>query len=315
MASLDALAEKAVAESMFPGCVIGTYRSGEQRISRHGETYPIYDLASITKSIPVAMLAARFINEGKLELHDEVKKFVPEITRDFNATVEDLLCYRVRGARMSTLPLTTCEEIRAHALERGFDAPPGASDYTNLPAFVLGIILERVGGAEIAALAHREIFEPLGMRETTFFPSANRCAPTEIVDGATIQGVPHDESARVFAIAGRSAGHAGLFSTPEDLLTCAAYFIEHPERAEVRAGQHGLGWQVADASRTGSYTSARSFCKTGFTGTLIVIDVERAAALVILSNRTYPTRPKDESAIDAFRDFRRSVTDTFFSPL
>lgn len=315
MDNLAVLADKALSERVFPGCVVGTYRQGERHISRHGETYPIYDLASITKSIPIAMLAARFIAEGKLTLHDPVKKFVPELTQDFGATIEDLLRYRVKGVQMSTLQYATFEEVRTHALERGFDGPPGASEYTNLPAFVLGIILERVGGEQIATLAHHEIFEPLQMRETTFFPDRKQCAPTEIVGGETIQGLPHDESARIFARARRSAGHAGLFSSIDDLLTCAAHLIEHRESPEVQAAQQGFGWEVGDVSRMGSHTSARAFGKTGFTGTIIVIDPQQEAALMLLSNRTYPMRPTEDAAIDAYRAFRTTLVDTFFSAL
>lgn len=312
MDNLATLAEKAVAEGVFPGCVIGTYRKGERRISRHGETHAIYDLASITKSIPVAMLAARFIQVGRFSLQDRARTFIPELHKDFDATIEDLLRYRVKGVRMSTLNFNTFEEVRTHALEAGFDGPPGRSVYTNLPAFVLGITLERVGGAQIATLAHHEIFEPLGMTETTFFPAHDRCAPTEIVAGEVIQGLPHDESARVFARARRSAGHAGLFSSVDDLLTCAAYLIEHLDSHEVQAALHGLGWQVGDALFMGEHASARMVGKTGFTGTSIIVDLEHQAALVILSNRTYPHRPLDDSAIYAFR---RAAADTFFSPL
>ena len=58
------------------------------------------------------------------------------------------------------------------------------------------------------------------MNETTFFPTryfAN-VAPTEILDGAEIRGIVHDESARMFALKRRAVGHAGLFSTAPDLL-------------------------------------------------------------------------------------------------
>jgi len=165
----------AIAEEVFPGCVIGVLRNGTKEIVPFGRfTYEtdshvvtkdtVYDLASITKSIPTASLALMFIEEGKLRLSDAVKKHIPEFQNDHGATVEDLLRYRVRGPRISQLRLRTFEEIRTHIFEHGFDAPPGKSEYTNLPAFILGLIAERVGKTSLARLSHQHFFEPLAMK-------------------------------------------------------------------------------------------------------------------------------------------------------
>ncbi len=322
MDKLDARVRQAIEEKVFPGCVIGVLRNGTKEIYPFGATVydrnspvtenTVYDLASVTKSIPLASLAAIFVAEGKIALTDTVKTYVPELQNDYDATIEDLLRYRVRGVQMSSLQFNTFEEIRTHALEQGFTTSPGERVYTNYPAFVLGIVLERIGNESLAALADRHLFEPLGMTETTFFPAADRCTPTEIVDGETVQGIPHDESARVFAGARRSVGHAGLFSTAGDLLKYAAHLIENPRHPIVQAAEAGLGWSAGDEIFMGSHTSERTFGKTGFTGTSIVIDIERRIALVILSNRTYPQRPADDSTIFAFR---RDIADIFFGPL
>lgn len=323
MDKLEARVQQAIADRVFPGCVIGVLQDGKKEIRPFGSTIyetenssiygtienvterTVYDLASITKSIPLAILTALFVAEGKLALTDQVKTFVPELQNDFNATIEDLLRYRVQGVRMSSLRFETFEEIRAHALERGFNAPPGESVYTNLPAFILGIVIERVGGASLAALAEERFFAPWGMSATTFFPAQNLCAPTEIEEAATIQGIPHDESARVFARARRTVGHAGLFSTAADLLTFASALMEKRLTMSflsvAEAAETGLGWQVNDSNFMGKHAHPKMFGKTGFTGTSIVVDVAAKQALVILSNRTYPQRARDDSAIYAFR--------------
>src|SRR5262249_15501650 len=149
---------------------------------------------------------------------DPIKTHIPELQHDQDATIEDLLRYRVRGTQMSKLKFNTFEEIRTNVLESGFEGPSGESIYTNLPAYILGIVLERVGGAMLPALAHHYFFEPLQMEHTTFFPSVSDCAPTEIDFRGEVLGLPHDESAYVFAKARRAVGHAGLFSTAGDLL-------------------------------------------------------------------------------------------------
>jgi CubicO group peptidase (beta-lactamase class C family) len=281
----------------------------------------VYDLASVTKSIPTASLALTMITEGVLHLEDKVSRYLPELRSDQGATIEDLLRYRVRGVQLSKLVVRTFEEVRAHALERGFDASPGKSVYTNLPAYILGMVIERVGKASLAELAHREFFEPLAMHSTTFFPSVSDCAPTEIGDrgpdsappsskttdghgktsaGKEVRGLPHDESAYKFALARRSVGHAGLFSTAPDLLHFLEALLTGKYPYITEGASRGFGFQTEGAF-LGSHASMGSFGKTGFTGTSICVDREKGIAFVILSNRTYPARPADNAAINAFR--------------
>lgn len=320
---MSAFVERAIRERVFPGCVIGiVHATGERQILSFGRlTYDgnspearkdtVYDLASVTKSIPVASLAAMLESEGKVSLGDKVAKFIPELRNDFGATIEDLLRYRVRGERMSTLKFGTFEEIRTHIFERGFDGPPGESDYTNLPAFLLGIILERAGGEILPALAHKYFFGSLGMNDTTFFPhDIERIASTEIADGKEIRGIVHDESARVFLRARRAVGHAGLFSTAPDLLRFLEALLQGKFPTVVDAAKNGLGWQ-REGELFGSHPRTGVFGKTGFTGTSVVVDRERGIGFAILSNRTYPKRPSDSSAVNSFR---ADIADLLFSP-
>jgi len=325
---LQEIAGTAIAQRVFPGCVIGVVRAkGERKILPFGHfTYEenslqvaedtIYDLASVTKSIPVASLALQFIAENRLNLSDKVKDFIPELQSDFGATIEDLLRYRVHGTALSKLRLRTFEEIRTHVFEHGFDGPAGEYAYQNLPAFLLGIILERVAGEILPALAEKYFFGPLSMRDTTFFPhDISRIPPTEIVDGSEIRGIVHDESARVFSRARRAVGHAGLFSTAPDLLN----FLESLLRPDdgltmslVRGAEEGLGWQVNEPWM-GKSRGEKTFGKTGFTGTSILVDKERGIGLVILSNRTYPKRPPDASSIHSeMNKLRSAIADIVF---
>lgn len=317
-------AEEAIRDRVFPGCVIGVLRNDTKEIFPLGHfTYEnnssivtnetVYDLASITKSIPTASLALFFAEEGKLRLSDLVKDHLPEFQNDHGATIKDLLLYRVRGPRMSTLPFATFEQIRTHIFETGFDGAAGNSEYTNLPAYVLGAIIERVGGGSLAALAHHYLFKPLEIGKTTFFPYASDCAPTEVEDGMVIQGVVHDESARLFQKARRTAGHAGLFSTAEDLLTFLESLFQGRFPAVLSGAENGLGWTLNQEWFMGSRCGAKTFGKTGFTGTSIVADKDKRTALAILSNRTYPTRPKDAtSTTSAINTFRKDIADIVF---
>jgi CubicO group peptidase (beta-lactamase class C family) len=324
--AIRAQSSEAVRSGVFPGCVVAVaYRAGDRMVLPSGRlSYAadamgvtedtVYDLASVTKSIPTSSLALTLIREGRLRLDDRVSSYVPELRSDYGATIEDLLRYRVQGIALSKLRVATFEEVRAHALERGFDGLPGAYAYTNLPAFILGIALARITGRSIAASAQQEFFDPLGMRATTFFPSASDCAPTEIVDQANgrgpasvktsackeVRGLPHDESAYKFAVARRSVGHAGLFSTASDLLHFLEALLQGKYQHVTEGARSGLGWQT-EGDFLGSHASPKSFGKTGFTGTSVAVDIEKGLAWVILSNRTYPKRPSDNSAINGFR--------------
>lgn len=273
----------------------------------------VYDLASITKSIPTASLALLFIEKGKLRLADRVRDYIPELQNDYDATIEDLLSYRVRGPRLSTLGFSTFEEIRTHVFEHGFEGPPGECAYTNVPSYVLGVVLERVGGASLAALAHHYFFKPLEMDRTTFFPSVSDCSPTEKQNNETIQGIVHDESARMFARKRRSVGHAGLFSTAPDLMKFFEVLLQGKYPAVFDGASRGLGWTVKEDFFMGDHVSLKAFGKTGFTGTSIVVDPAQDTALVILSNRTYPVRPADAASFtSAVNLFRRNVADIVF---
>ncbi len=249
-----------------------------------------------------------------MRLDDTVKKHIPELQNDFGATVEDLLRYRVNGPRMSKIGLQTFEQLRTYILETGFSGPPGESSYANVPAFILGIVLERVGGTSLAVLGHTYFFEPLGMEHTTYFPSVGDCAPTEIQNGNVIQGVVHDESSRLFSLKRRSVAHAGLFSTAGDLLLFLEALIEGKFPAILDGAQKGLGWTKDAPWLMGSRVSNGAFGKTGFTGTSILVDPEKSTALVILSNRTYPTRPADAISTDsAMNHFRRNIAEIVFA--
>src|SRR5690242_5160329 len=103
---MDKIAERvqqAITEKVFPGCVIGTLIDGEARVAPYGTLAyndvpvredTVYDLASVTKAIPLAALCSLFIAEGKFALTDLAKKYVPDLEYDHDATIDDLLRYR-----------------------------------------------------------------------------------------------------------------------------------------------------------------------------------------------------------------------------
>jgi CubicO group peptidase (beta-lactamase class C family) len=215
---------------------------------------------------------------------------------------------------MSLVAHLAPKEIQRHIFATGFADLPGESHYSNLPAYLLGIIAERVGGKKIDVLARETFFEPLNMSSTFFglgpestdISVYSTIAPTETEESGDVVGIVHDESARAFAREGIAVGHAGLFSNAPDLTTFLEALLAGSFPYIVKGAQKGLGWELNRGTFMGSHFGPRTFGKTGFTGTSVVCDCDRGIGLVILSNRTYPSRPHNNEAISAFR---RSIAD------
>lgn len=341
-------AERAVQEKVFPGCVVGFIEKGRRRAVLPFGSYTydanaapvledtIYDAASITKSIPTASLALRYIDSGRLALTDRLIQYVPEFRNSDreSVTVKHLLTYTLGGYAFSALKNKTPDELFATIMTHDFTVHPGSGFlYSNVPAFLLGLVVEKVGGDTLENLAQEHFFQPLGMTRTSLLPqyfSRDDIAPTEIEEWrGHVQGSVHDESAYVFTVkGGRVVGHAGLFSTAPDLLNFMEMLLHQGEMsgrkylspgiiAKMSTNQipelgacTGLGWQLHQ-SWMGHSAGEHTFGKTGFTGTSVCADIERGVALVILSNRTFPKRPQDDSAI---REFRTDIADIVFGP-
>lgn len=321
--------EKAIKEKVFPGCVIGiVHADGKREVMPFGHfTYEgaptpvredsIYDLASITKSIPTASLALAFADGGMFSLDALVRTYVPKLQNDHGAIIEDLLTYAVSGPRLSTLKEKKPDDMLTHIFEHGFEGPRGARKYTNLPALILGLVLERAAGDTLGNLARTYFFDPVGMKDTTFFPFRDLAerkddiAPTEIDEWrGEVRGIAHDESAYVFAKEERAVGHAGLFSSAPDILNFLEALLRGKFPAIVAGAQKGLGWQLNQEWFMGAHCGPRTFGKTGFTGTSVVCDIEKGIGFVILSNRTYPKRPADAAEItSAINPFRCDIAD------
>jgi CubicO group peptidase (beta-lactamase class C family) len=161
----------------------------------------------------------------------------------------------------------------------------------------------------------RRTYRDLGMTETMFNPPPElraRVAPTEIdsLRGGLVRGKVHDE--RAYYLGGVS-GHAGLFSSADDLsraarmllggggkLVSSATLARFSAYADSSFSNRGLGWQKPaypgmKFSTGGPWGSSRAISSqayghTGFTGTSIIIDPANDLYIVLLSNRVNPTR-------------------------
>jgi CubicO group peptidase (beta-lactamase class C family) len=201
----------------------------------------------------------------------------------------------------------TREEFLHAAVATELTAEPGThAEYSDIGFIVLGVALERLGDETLDTFCQREVFGPLAMSHTTFNPSntlRENIPPTandQTFRHRIIQGEVQDENASVM---GGVAGHAGLFSTPEDLARFAHAMLNggrpilrsatielFTRREAVPAGtSRALGWDTPSSpSQSGKYLSPRSFGHLGYTGSSLWIDPERQLSITLLTNRTWP---------------------------
>jgi len=185
-------------------------------------------------------------------------------------------------------------------------------------------VAEAASGQSLDAFLERRVFAKLGMTDTHYRPDAMasaRTAPTEIAPprGYPLRGEVHDENA--YALGG-VAGHAGLFSTAEDLSVFAQMLLDGGVYNGVRvvsdsavalftkraAGHRALGWDTCDGGAgCGQYMSERAFGHTGFTGTSLWIDPDRQMFVILLTNRVHAARARRPSKVIA--DVRNDLAD------
>ncbi|MFQ5605148.1 MAG: glycoside hydrolase family 3 N-terminal domain-containing protein, partial [bacterium] len=341
-----AVLKKAIADSIFPGAQVAVIRDGKIIASRgfgrqkYEPSSPavtretIYDLASVTKVAATTVTAMRLWEQRKIVLDIPVKSYLP----DFQGGEKDAVTLRHLLTHSSGahwwVDLWNKAQNKQEALEYIYQLPldfaPGDSMiYSDLGLIMAGKILETVTGKPLDQLAAETIHKPLGMKNTMYNPPKallSRIAPTEIggsMNRGLIHGDVHDENA--FFLNGVSS-HAGLFSTAEDLAILAQMLINGGIYGHRRyfspttikywtRRQHlpewsdrAIGWDTPSDERSlaGDYFSEGSFGHTGFTGTSIWVDPNRKIAIILLTNRVYPTRERGGMS-QVRRDFHNAA--------
>jgi CubicO group peptidase (beta-lactamase class C family) len=326
--------QQAIKRQVFPGCVVGGVVGGEEFVAAVGRhTYDnvsqavtvdsLFDCASVTKAIPVSTLALWLIDHKQLKLSDRLIDFVPVYNGSFREEIclghllTHTLDFDFRLSECKDLPP---EKLLAAILNVKMKSSPGKKFcYANATSILLGMLIERVSGKSLHELAQEVFFDPLGMKDTTFFPKKTalaNCVPTEIDPwrGRIIQGEIHDESAWVLRKI-MTAGSAGLFSTVPDLMKFVRMLIDgwkpffkqrtvnamHTNQIpHIKDMSTGLGWEL-NQEYMGTKRTAQTFGKTGFTGCAIIADRSKNTGVVMLSNYTWPKRKPNRDLINEVR--------------
>jgi uncharacterized protein YbbC (DUF1343 family)/CubicO group peptidase (beta-lactamase class C family) len=320
--AIDAIMEKAVADGSIPGGVVivghngkVVYRKAFGSRSLEPTREPmtvdtIFDLASLTKCIATASSVMKLVEDGRVRLNDPVSAYLPEFAQNGkeDITVRELLTHYSGLAPDLDLkePWQGRERAYQMAMQQKPMYPPGSRFlYSDINFETLGFLVEKVTGTALNDFAGKNIYAPLGMKETRFLPPAewaSRIAPTQYDEqGKMLRGIVHDPTARRM---GGVAGHAGLFSTADDLAKFAEEMLSGdkmlsresiekmstPQQPSNAASLRGLGWDIDSpfASNRGELLPVGSFGHTGFTGTSLWIDPVTSTYIIVLTNAVHP---------------------------
>jgi CubicO group peptidase (beta-lactamase class C family) len=320
---ITAAADTEVAAAHVPGAVIliGTARHTLYRQAignRLTKPAPepmrvdtIFDLASLTKVVATTPAVMQLVEQKKLALDAPVARYWPAFAENGKGriTIRNLLTHY--SGLAADLDLSNewsgYDTAMAKIVASKPEMPAGTHyRYSDMNFEILGEVVHRVSGEPLDRYAAKHVFAPLAMADTRFLlpPSLRpRTAPTEDSDGHVHWGDVHDATARWM---GGIAGHAGLFSTADNLATYARMMLAGgvwhgvrvlrtatvqamTQRASPAGGERvrGLGWDLGGPGGF-SWFPPDTYGHLGFTGTMIWIDPKAGIFAVVLTNRVYP---------------------------
>ena len=298
-------------------------------------TDTLFDLASNTKMFATNFALMKLVSEGKLAVDFPINHYLPSYRgagRDLR-TVKDILTHHggyspqvgffTRDNHLGSAFFSQDDERTKELILTKVPFAVGRNTkriYSDTDYILLGMLIEKVTGMSLDNYVEYAIYHPLGLMNTVFNPLAkgfriNQFAATEIhgntrgnridfdnVRRYVLQGEVHDESA--YHSLDGVAGHAGLFSTGQDLAVLTQVLlnrggygnkqlfsdkvIDQFIKSDDGNGTYGLGWRRANNGDSkwhfGPYASSSAYGHTGWTGTVTVIDPEHDLAIILLTN-------------------------------
>ena len=327
----ESILNSAVQDHLIPGAVLIVGHHGKvvyrrcygsrslEPVQERMTLDTVFDMASLTKPLMTATAVMQLYEQGKLSPNDPVSQYLP----DFAANGKQDITIRQLLTHYSGLPpdisLADPWEGKQEAYTRAFAVkpihPPGVQFvYSDVNFIVLGALVEKISGLTLDEYAQRFIIKPLGLTHTRYLPPVSwkpSIAPTQYDQGGMLRGVVHDPTSRRM---GGIAGHAGLFSTGDDMAVYAQNLLDRlagrashfplsrivlqkmvaPEQPATGTALRGFGWDIDSpySGNRGTLFPVGSFGHTGFTGTSLWIDPVSDSYVVLLTNSVHPNGPK-----------------------
>ncbi len=337
--AIDSALQRAIQEHRLPGAVVlighhghVVFRKayGMRSLEPQRETMTLqtgFDMASLTKPLITATAIMQLFEQGKLRLDDPVAEYLPDFATHgkSNITIRNLLTHY--SGLPADLDLKDIWSGKDEGYRRAMDSTPVTAPgvqfrYSDINFIVLGALVEKVSGDSLQIFAEKRIIKPLGLQHTDFLPAAEErssIAPTQYDEQhQMLRGVVHDPTSRRM---GGVAGHAGLFSTADDVSVYAQNLMDklagRPSRFPLKrltllkmttpgtpatgTALRGLGWDIESpfSSNRGELFPVGSFGHTGFTGTSLWIDPSSDTYVIVLANAVHPDGPKGVPSVRA----------------
>ena len=342
LSKVDGIINTSIAKGEIPGAVLAVVKDGNLAyIKAYGNksVYPnvvpmeentIFDLASCSKVVGTAMSMAHLLENGGYRLTDRVDMYIPGFEPYVDPVTKEKIHIRIVDllTHSSGLPAYVSPEIvikktgaaNPYSLmsyickvKREFK-PTTKFQYSCINFITLQNILQFITKETLSEYAQNNIFNVLGMNNTTYSPKTRRpdlmplVAPTEKQkDGSVLLGEVHDPLARVMNHG--NSGNAGVFSNAEDLAILAAALMNNGEvdgknvlgaltvetmttvPDEVKTLGRSLGWDnySSYASNHGNLLHpTQTIGHTGYTGTSFVVDPVSNVGIILLAHRVHP---------------------------
>ncbi|MDP9026174.1 MAG: beta-lactamase family protein [Actinomycetota bacterium] len=295
--------------------------SGETDLAMEREAS--FDLASVSKMFTTVALM-RLVTDREVALDNTLGHWVPSAVAAAGVSIRQLLLHRGGLAEWTPLYVEATERDAAFAHLDHMPLrylPESGRHYSDLGFMMLGRVVENVTGQPLDTAIAELVIEPLGLASSRYrHPVAPPVAAASLGDAIEARmldtGVPYpvpytaadftgwrsgvlrDEvnDGNAFHALDSVSGHAGLFSTPDDLLAFAAalssgkdelwspdiaqqFFTQGPD-----VGQ-ALGFRRYAAVVDGRETQILGH--TGFTGCMLGFVPDEEVAIVLATNRLH----------------------------
>ncbi len=262
VARVDALAMEGLEAGPLAGLSIAIVRDGKTVVSKGygladiGRGIPatedtVYRIGSVTKQFTAAAVL-QLVEAGRLRLDDDLAPLLPDFpTQGRHVTVRHLLNHTSGIKNHTELegghgePGTTRQAVVDLIAAQPFDFEPGEKRrYSNSGYVLLGLVIEKVTGASYASYLEGHVFEPLGLRRTSYCPDRTdgpgQARGYVVADGKLVDA-PAFEMAVPFAA-------AGLCSTVGDLLSWSTALRDGRVISEASYQQMTTPTELADGT-------------------------------------------------------------------
>ncbi len=333
-----ALLKENISRKVFTSCEAGffcrdkekytfyTIYIDKEKISFKSDFY--FDLASLTKVLVTIPCLWSLVSEKKIELDTRLSEIYAGARLD--TSIYDLVNHisGLSAHKYFINLLNIPEKERFPYVERDILKELFKIEekrdyiYSDLGYIILGIVIEKISGKKLDEYWFEKIYIPLDLHDL-FFPSnkisidKKRFISTGVCPWSKelLQGVVHDDNCRLL---GGVCGHAGLFGNCSGVLhffnkillaynekeVCTSLsnrvFIENIGKKR-GTRRFGFDTPAEKNSSCGDYFSKLTIGHLGFTGTSAWLDLQREAAVVFLTNRTYRGSDSNSEEIRALR--------------